>query len=129
MRDIGSIKAAGLCLGCGLCAGMDSGDAAAIVMEESPAGYSRPVARAPVSDAQARLIDAICPGLNIVHRGDEEEAPYHPSWGPILESRHGWSTDDALRRQASSGGALSPWQKLQNSPCPMSTENSAPLSG
>lgn len=105
MRDVEAIKGAGLCLGCGLCAGV--GDSAAIVMEDSPAGYRRPFERAAVPAAQARLVDAICPGLNIVHRDNDEEAPYHSSWGSVLESRLGWSTDNRLRRQASSGGALS----------------------
>jgi coenzyme F420 hydrogenase subunit beta len=105
MRDVEAIKGAGLCLGCGLCAGV--GDSAAIVMEDSPEGYRRPYERGPVPAPQARLVDAICPGLNIIHRDDEDEAPYHPSWGPVLESRLGWSTDNRLRRQASSGGGLS----------------------
>ncbi len=107
MRDIESIKTAGLCLGCGLCAGVGDERDSAIVMQDTPAGYRRPLARRAVPAAQASLIDALCPGVNIVHRDQEDEAPYHPSWGPVLESREGWSTDDALRRQASSGGALS----------------------
>jgi coenzyme F420 hydrogenase subunit beta len=107
MRDIGSIKAAGLCLGCGLCAGIGDSANPSIVMEDTLAGYRRPVARQAVPDDQARVIDEICPGLNIVHHDQEDEAAYHPSWGPVLESRQGWSTDDKLRLQASSGGALS----------------------
>ncbi|MCZ8137565.1 MAG: Coenzyme F420 hydrogenase/dehydrogenase, beta subunit C-terminal domain [Porphyrobacter sp.] len=35
------------------------------------------------------------------------EADYHPVWGPLIETRLGWSSDPALRRNASSGGALS----------------------
>lgn len=107
MFDIETIKRNGLCAGCGLCAGI--GDAAdpAIVMEDSSEGYRRPVARRAPDAEQARLIDAACPGANIRHDPAEHEAEYHPIWGPLIKVRLGWSTDPALRRNASSGGGLS----------------------
>jgi coenzyme F420 hydrogenase subunit beta len=107
MADIETIKANGLCSGCGLCAGISDPAAPAIVMRDSAQGYRRPVAQAPVSAQQARLIDAVCPGANIVHDPAEHEADYHPVWGPLIAARLGWSSDPQLRRNASSGGGLS----------------------
>ncbi|WP_157216014.1 Coenzyme F420 hydrogenase/dehydrogenase, beta subunit C-terminal domain [Flavisphingomonas formosensis] len=107
MRDVNDIKAAGLCAGCGLCAGVGDAAQPAIVMRDTSQGYRRPFVQAPVPPAQKALVDAVCPGVNIQHVDSEIDAPYHPSWGPIVEARLGWSTDMGLRRQASSGGGLS----------------------
>lgn len=107
MHDIETIKANGLCSGCGLCAGIGSIDQPAIVMRESDQGYRRPVAVAPLEAAQAELIDAACPGANIRHTPEDFEAEYHPIWGPLIEARLGWSSDADLRQNASSGGGLS----------------------
>ncbi len=53
------------------------------------------------------MIDAVCPGANIRHSAGDLEAEYHPVWGPLVGVRLGWSKDDELRRNASSGGGLS----------------------
>ncbi len=107
MLDIETIKANGLCSGCGLCAGLGEGPDKPIVMRDSPDGYRRPYASRPIPPQQARLIDAVCPGANIRHDPDEFEAEYHPVWGPLIATRLGWSSDAQLQRNASSGGGLS----------------------
>lgn len=107
MLDIETIKANGLCAGCGLCAGIADRDASPIVMEVSPPGYMRPKAVGPIPSALAETIDAVCPGVNIRHEATSAGAEYHPVWGPLVEARLGWSTDAELRRNASSGGGLS----------------------
>lgn len=104
-HDIEAIAAAGLCAGCGLCAAL--APAGTIEMHDSIDGYRRPRLVRPLPQREATLIDAVCPGLNIVHTPDEIDVNYHPVWGPIIASRLGWSTDPALRRNASSGGGLS----------------------
>ena len=104
IRSIESIVGAGLCAGCGLCAGVAPGGP--ITMRESE-GYNRPVRTGEVPPAQAELIDAVCPGINIVHGAEEAGAPRHPIWGPVIDTKLGWSTDGELRRNASSGGGLS----------------------
>lgn len=104
MRDVNTIVANGLCSGCGLCAGV--GERNAIAMRDSAEGFRRPVKIDTVPDRHADLLDADCPGATLAHRADFD-APYDPVWGPVIEARLGWSTDAALRRHASSGGALS----------------------
>jgi coenzyme F420 hydrogenase subunit beta len=107
MLDIETIKANGLCSGCGLCAGLTTGDPPAIVMQDSPEGLRRPERVGSLSPQLEAMIDQVCPGANIRHDPAEHEADYHPVWGPIVTARLGWSTDGELRRNASSGGALS----------------------
>ena len=107
MLDVETIKANGLCSGCGLCAGIGSGDNQAIIMEDTSDGFRRPKVVGKVDPQQAGLIDAVCPGANIKHDPRSLEAPYHRNWGPLLAARLGWSSDPALRKNASSGGGLS----------------------
>lgn len=107
MLDIETITANGLCAGCGLCAGIGDAASPSIVMQDTAAGYRRPVRLRPDTPVQARLIDAVCPGANILHDRAALEAEYHPVWGPLVAARLGWSTDPELRRNASSGGGLS----------------------
>ncbi|ANY19418.1 coenzyme F420-reducing hydrogenase subunit beta [Tsuneonella dongtanensis] len=104
MLDIETIKANGLCAGCGLCAGIDG----SIAMHDSAEGFRRPRATGPIPADVAALIDRVCPGANVVHEQSERGGPdYHPIWGPLVAARLGWSSDPALRRNASSGGGLS----------------------
>lgn len=107
MFDVETITANGLCAGCGLCAGIAERADPPIVMELSDAGYRRPRVVGEIDAALAQTIDAVCPGANIRHDPARMEADYHPVWGPLLEARLGWSTDPALRLNASSGGGLS----------------------
>ncbi|MGF7148552.1 coenzyme F420 hydrogenase subunit beta [Sphingomonas zeicaulis] len=103
-RRVDQIRDAGLCSGCGLCAGVSGG---LIEMGETADGYQRPRAVAPLPAAVAELVDTVCPGLNIDRGNAVRDADYHPVWGPIIETKLGWSTDNELRRNASSGGGLS----------------------
>lgn len=105
--DIETIKANGLCTGCGLCAGIGDPADPTIIMQDTPAGYRRPMTLKRVESAQSDLINAVCPGVNIRHDPAAHEAPYHPVWGPLIATRLAWSTDPELRRNASSGGGLS----------------------
>ncbi len=107
MLDVETITANGLCAGCGLCAGIGDPARPAIVMQNTAQGYRRPIVVGAVPPAQARLIDAACPGANIRHDPVAHEAEYHPIWGPLITARLGWSSDAELRRNASSGGGLS----------------------
>lgn len=105
-RQIEDIVAGGLCNGCGLCAGLSPQETSPIQMAESEAGYMRPVRAGEISAELAQSVDRLCPGLNIEH-AEHSGISRHPKWGPLLDQSYGWSTDDALRQNASSGGGLS----------------------
>lgn len=91
-----------LCAGCGACAALAP---AAVQMTLADPGHLRPVQSAPVNAEQEARIAAVCPGLGLTQRPDGRED--HPLWGPIVAVRSGHATDQAVRRNASSGGALS----------------------
>ena len=107
MLDVETITANGLCTGCGLCAGVGAQSNPAFAMEDTVQGYRRPVSLRPATREEEALVDAVCPGARIAHDTERMEADYHPVWGPMIATRLGWSTDPDLRRNASSGGALS----------------------
>ncbi|KPF77630.1 hypothetical protein IP88_05880 [alpha proteobacterium AAP81b] len=92
-----------LCTGCGLCATIAGNVAMAMV----PPGYLRPVVSGPVTPAEDAAIAAACPAL-VVDESDRAAAPASdPIWGPSFFTGTGFTTDTALRHQASSGGVLS----------------------
>ncbi len=91
-----------LCAGCGACAALAPGR---VVMETSAAGFARPAQKAPLDAAGEEAIAAVCPGLGMAQ--DASGRRDDPLWGPMIAVRVGWAADPALRRVASSGGALS----------------------
>ena len=76
-------------------------------MRETADGYNRPVRSGPASQEQDILVDQVCPGINIIHAAEAPGITRHPTWGPVIDTKLGWSTDGELRRNASSGGGLS----------------------
>jgi coenzyme F420 hydrogenase subunit beta len=76
-----------------------------IAMTISPEGFARPRQLQTLDEAEEQEVARICPGLvlqqNAAGRLD------HVLWGPLIAVRSGYATDPALRRNASSGGALS----------------------
>lgn len=91
-----------LCSGCGLCASLSGG---ALAMESTPPGYSRPVARGPVSPAAEAAIAATCPGAVVAPW--PKDAATHAYWGPLRRVLVGNATDETIRFEGSSGGAIS----------------------
>jgi coenzyme F420 hydrogenase subunit beta len=107
-----SIVEQGLCIGCGLCQSIAG--APNVRMAMNAEGGERPAVIGSVSQAQLRLINAVCPGLHCegyVHQSSveaSEEAPsVHPIWGPTRWMGTGHAADPQVRFHASSGGALS----------------------
>lgn len=96
------VAAGKLCSGCGACAAVAPH---AIAMETSGEGFLRPVQRSEIGRDEERLIRDACPGLGLDLVPTEGED--HPLWGPSIAVRTGHAADPALRRNASSGGALS----------------------
>ena len=99
---VGRVMRGELCTGCGLCAAVSGG---AIEMRSAPPGYARPVQTAPVSEPAERMIAASCPGAVV---GAWPPADHvHPYWGPWRQIWTGAATDEEVRFEGSSGGAIS----------------------
>lgn len=91
-----------LCTGCGLCASIGSG---AVALATMAPGFTRPVQHDTLTEAQEAAIAAACPAVVVDNR---PAAPNHdPLWGPWFFTGTGYSTDEALRHRASSGGVIS----------------------
>ena len=91
-----------LCTGCGLCVGISKGAAR---MEIDTGGFARPVIDTAMGGEEERLIAASCPAVTLASWA--EVGNTHPYWGPYQEVLTGHATDEALRRGASSGAAIS----------------------
>lgn len=74
-------------------------------MQMTPPGYSRPVQSAPLSNEAERAIASACPGA--VAAAWDRDAKLHPYWGPWRGIWTGYATDEAVRFEGSSGGAIS----------------------
>ncbi len=103
-RSLEDITANGMCLGCGLCAGVLKRPAIRMAIDGD--GYLRPSAVAALSEDEQDLITATCPG--IVQRGPETDAAaVDRAWGPVRDSLRGHAADEEMRFVGSSGGAIS----------------------
>lgn len=98
------VASAGLCAGCGMCAGISR--SGAIRMDTSDQGFRRPREIARVPEAEDALVKAACPGLQVT-LDPQDEVSHHPIWGAVAHVNFCWSSDTDLRHKASSGGALS----------------------
>ncbi len=88
-----------LCAGCGACAAVTHGKA---VMETRD-GFHRPRQSEAFTVAEEAALASVCPGLGLSREKGKDD---HVLWGGVLEIWQGWATDDAIRRQGSSGGVL-----------------------
>lgn len=97
-RVVGS----GVCAGCGGCAAIAPD---VLLMQRSANGFLRPIQVGPLTSDQEEAVVSICPGVRV--ELDHEGRKVHDYWGPHVSARKGWVNEDALRFEASSGGALS----------------------
>jgi len=88
-----------LCSGCGLCASLSG-----TRMEAVPPGYNRPGDAPPVDARTEKVLAAACPGSVVAPWGSAPQAD--PYWGPYHQVLTGYSTDDDVRHQASSGAGI-----------------------
>jgi coenzyme F420 hydrogenase subunit beta len=88
-----------LCSGCGLCAGISGG---AISMTIDAAGYARPMQHVELVEAVEYSIAHACPAFQV----SKWPVSADSYWGPQRQVMTGHATDPAIRRGASSGGAI-----------------------
>ena len=74
-------------------------------MQMTPPGYSRPVQTGSISPEAERAIAGACPGAVVA--AWDRDANLHPYWGPWRGVWTGYATDEAVRFEGSSGGAIS----------------------
>lgn len=100
-KALARVAAGDLCAGCGGCALVAPGK---VEMHVAAPGFLRPRQTAPLTPDEEATVSAICPGLGqrVEASGRADDA----LWGPYVSMRAGWSTDDEVRYQGSSGGAL-----------------------
>lgn len=91
-----------LCSGCGLCASITAGR---VTMRMEAPGFARPQQVGALDAKQEAAIAAACPAVVIDERWSAPNRD--PLWGPWFFTGTGFTTDAALRHQASSGGVIS----------------------
>ena len=106
-RSPSAIVAGGLCTGCGLCEALDSSGTCKMKIDTQ--GFLRPHGVESIAQADQQKIMNACPGVHVhpIHQDRASSHPRHPQWGDINQCLVGWSSDEVLRKQGASGGALS----------------------
>jgi coenzyme F420 hydrogenase subunit beta len=104
INSVKDVVDSNLCAGCGVCEAIGGRDR--IEMRINLEGFYRPqVHRA---DAKAwEEIRQVCPGVVVKQDTNLDADRLGRLWGPVQLARVGHSTDETIRWQASSGGALS----------------------
>ncbi|KIC19980.1 hypothetical protein RA20_11470 [Leisingera sp. ANG-Vp] len=93
-----------MCTGCGACAGAFPN---AIRMIEDPVHGRRPVVEDTGKGRQAaKSALAVCAGASSDWSGLTLEDGVDADWGPVLGAWEAWASDPEMRRQGSSGGAV-----------------------
>src|SRR6266480_6076071 len=92
-----------LCSGCGLCTAILGEKRARMALDSD--GYLRPQIETRLAEAEALLIDRVCPGGQLEFVAGD--APFATVWGPVIDVHTGFASDQDLRFKASSGGVTS----------------------
>jgi coenzyme F420 hydrogenase subunit beta len=104
ISSLGDVVKANLCTGCGICEAISGHDKVEMAVDHE--GFYRPQIHR--SDAGAwHVIKEVCPGTVIRQDENRNASGVERLWGPVRLARVGHSTDERIRWQASSGGALS----------------------
>ena len=94
----------GLCMGCGICRSVLGPDVLTSTDEED--GLERPREVRPMTDAELRTLNAICPGIHVSFPDRDAGAAHAPMWGNIISIAQGFASDPDVRFRAATGGAL-----------------------
>lgn len=90
-----------LCVGCGLCQSIFGPEK--VLMGYNDEGFLRPNSNVPLSESEEDLFAKICPGVQIQHLNTKRHDIF---LGPYRKIDIGYSTDDAIRYNGSSGGVI-----------------------
>ena len=101
-RDVSAVTDAGLCTGCGVCAGICPTDA--ISMTETPGGLLEPVIDADTCTACGICL-AVCSGAGLIAPPDAQTM--RDLSGPIRAAYLAYATDETVQRNGQSGGVVS----------------------
>ena len=104
LRSLEDIVNADLCLGCGICQAIAGDNQVKIELDSE--GFFRPKVLQDTSNSWD-LIKQVCPGILVQHQINSTDRSWDPLWGPIIDLKAGYATDETIRWQASSGGAIS----------------------
>jgi coenzyme F420 hydrogenase subunit beta len=102
IKSIQQVLDSDLCVGCGACQHIVPSK---IKIALNANGYLRPHILMPLEATENKHALAVCPGIHVEHTPPLQ--PKDEMWGPVISCQAGWSTNAALRHQASSGGGLS----------------------
>lgn len=92
MNKLEKVLSSNMCTGCGICVSSPE------EMRIDEQGFARPVNQI-FDDISLRS----CPGIGIEQMNHSN---YDLSWGPVISSQVGFSTDPMIRKMGSSGGVL-----------------------
>jgi coenzyme F420 hydrogenase subunit beta len=95
---INRIKKYDLCLGCGLCESVLGNKKCELILNEK--GFYVPTMYSQLTKQENRLIKSLCPGIHV------ESSMNNGPWGSILQINEAWSTNEAIRFKAASGGVI-----------------------
>jgi coenzyme F420 hydrogenase subunit beta len=87
-----------LCIGCGLCEGIDS----KMTMSLNEKGFLVPNLMESINNKSLQIIEKCCPGINTFVGNDIEEG----FWGKSIGCYTGYSLDKKIRYAGSSGGSI-----------------------
>ncbi len=98
------VTQAGLCAGCGICEALSGRDKVRMELDDN--GFYRPRILQTAPEAWGQ-IQEVCPGISVKQNSNSGTTRLERLWGPVQSVWVGHSTDEQIRWQASSGGALS----------------------
>lgn len=97
----------GLCIGCGLCAGISTADA--LQMVTTPEGTLRPIAGPALDHDTVDRVYRICPGTRLEGlpaHATNERTEVDAVWGPYQRIVEAHASDPEVRFKAATGGVL-----------------------
>jgi coenzyme F420 hydrogenase subunit beta len=93
-----------ICAGCGLCQSIYGKDKVSV--EINTEGFYRPIINQNLSKEENKLFAKFCPGL--VEKKNKTLSPVNDAiWGEMFSCFVGYSADNEIRSEASSGGGIS----------------------